>query len=542
MKCAKCGTEIQGSSRFCPNCGSRIQNVCPTCGHEISEGMKFCSSCGKELDNAIPKENMSTNASTRVNTINKQNSGVNRQASMSNVTACECKNESLFMHEIEWLCNSDQETKAVIGWIGKDYLKKWFLPFLKQGEQVVSLWHIQNSPLFSGRLHREFVALTSERVICFEKHQYMKSKIRYCSLGAIQTIDAETKKNNAHGILIGERLNVVCNNGKISMRTVGAGKALQLKQAIEQLTMQRDSLGDMPVLPYTEITIEKGKRSKVDIVLIILSVLLLFFLGVHLLAPSKSNTTVAPQITSSEEMTTTAQEEMSEVETNVNQNSTETQTVKEENAYLLPDVATRYLTEADLAHLSKEQLRLARNEVFARHGRKFETEDLNAYFSAQSWYNGTLTAEQFDDSVLNEYEKANLDLIKQVENGGSVSSSFESINLCGVYSLNLAGGGAELEIQYFSDDDVYYAVFNGSQFDSAGFTEGILDAYTDGSDGVWNYYDYELYSAGNYNPSMRLSFSSTGVRVESLDGDAFGGMEFGGFSGQYDKTQEYPMP
>ena len=85
------------------------------------------------------------------------------------------------------------------------------------------------------------------------------------------------------------------------------------------------------------------------------------------------------------------------------------------NEYILPDVRDRYLTESDLIHLNKDMLRLARNEVYARHGRKFETEDLKLYFNAQSWYQGVLSQEKFDDSVLNEYEKYNLDLIKSVE-------------------------------------------------------------------------------------------------------------------------------
>ena len=73
-----------------------------------------------------------------------------------------------------------------------------------------------------------------------------------------------------------------------------------------------------------------------------------------------------------------------------------------------------YITD-ELMALSKEELRLARNEIYARHGRKFESEDLNAYFSAQPWYFSYLSADEFDDSVLNEYEKGNLDTIKAVE-------------------------------------------------------------------------------------------------------------------------------
>lgn len=91
-------------------------------------------------------------------------------------------------------------------------------------------------------------------------------------------------------------------------------------------------------------------------------------------------------------------------------------TKKEEKPlYILPEISSRYLSEKDLDGLNKKTLRLARNEVFARHGRLFQTEDLNEYFSKQSWYHGYLAEDEFDDSVLNTYEKYNLDLIKSIE-------------------------------------------------------------------------------------------------------------------------------
>lgn len=91
-------------------------------------------------------------------------------------------------------------------------------------------------------------------------------------------------------------------------------------------------------------------------------------------------------------------------------------TVNLEGEYILPDSSSRYLTESDLRGLDKVALRLARNEIYARHGRIFQSDDLNRYFSSKSWYNGYLLAEEFDDSVFNVYEKANLQLIQQMEN------------------------------------------------------------------------------------------------------------------------------
>lgn len=85
------------------------------------------------------------------------------------------------------------------------------------------------------------------------------------------------------------------------------------------------------------------------------------------------------------------------------------------DTYILPYVDSQYLTEEDLLEWSEEHLRYARNEIFARHGRRFDDADLQAYFDGQSWYNGTIAPEDFDDSELNEYEIANRDFIVQYE-------------------------------------------------------------------------------------------------------------------------------
>lgn len=84
--------------------------------------------------------------------------------------------------------------------------------------------------------------------------------------------------------------------------------------------------------------------------------------------------------------------------------------------YILPDSNFRYLDRTDLEGLNSEELRLARNEIYARHGRIFEDETLQAYFSSKNWYSGTLTQEEFQDNVFNEYEKQNLIVIKEYEN------------------------------------------------------------------------------------------------------------------------------
>ncbi len=84
--------------------------------------------------------------------------------------------------------------------------------------------------------------------------------------------------------------------------------------------------------------------------------------------------------------------------------------------YILPDSSTRKLTRAELQGLTKEQLRLARNEIFARHGVIFGVADLDAYFGEKSWYQPSITLEEFNEnSNMNANEYANLSLIVEME-------------------------------------------------------------------------------------------------------------------------------
>lgn len=86
-----------------------------------------------------------------------------------------------------------------------------------------------------------------------------------------------------------------------------------------------------------------------------------------------------------------------------------------DSEYLLADSDSRYLTEDDLAGFTAEQCRLARNEIYARHGRRFKDPALQRYFDSLSWYDGTIEPDAFNDNVFNSYERANCSLIIDYE-------------------------------------------------------------------------------------------------------------------------------
>ena len=75
----------------------------------------------------------------------------------------------------------------------------------------------------------------------------------------------------------------------------------------------------------------------------------------------------------------------------------------------------QYYTKDNNENEPKLLIHLPKNEIYARHGYIFKNEDLYNYFMGCVWYNPTCKAEDFDDSVLNEYEKANLEILASMD-------------------------------------------------------------------------------------------------------------------------------
>ena len=83
--------------------------------------------------------------------------------------------------------------------------------------------------------------------------------------------------------------------------------------------------------------------------------------------------------------------------------------------YILPDSDKRLIGREDLMNLSPEQCKIARNEIYARHGRKFKDAALQSYFDSCPWYSGRIEPDSFSDSYLSEVEKKNRDAIVAFE-------------------------------------------------------------------------------------------------------------------------------
>lgn len=101
--------------------------------------------------------------------------------------------------------------------------------------------------------------------------------------------------------------------------------------------------------------------------------------------------------------------------TDPNGNAIVTEVEEAKSEEILPESDSRLLTQQDVAGLSLQQINYAKNEIYARHGRKFASKELQDYFNAQSWYHGTVDAADFKESVLSDVEKKNAEFLAEVE-------------------------------------------------------------------------------------------------------------------------------
>ncbi|MEY8355044.1 YARHG domain-containing protein [Lachnospiraceae bacterium 54-53] len=124
--------------------------------------------------------------------------------------------------------------------------------------------------------------------------------------------------------------------------------------------------------------------------------------------------------------------------------------------FVFPESSSSVLTGADLLGADASGLRLARNEIFARHGRTFEDPGLQDYFDQKTWYHGEASPGEFDEGVLNETEKKNLELIRTAEEqlkSGEITDSGLVLEPDREYRLDLDGDGTWESISWSSSGD-----------------------------------------------------------------------------------------
>lgn len=121
-----------------------------------------------------------------------------------------------------------------------------------------------------------------------------------------------------------------------------------------------------------------------------------------------------------------------------------------------PETKEKLLDDEKKWDLNQTDMSIARNEIFARHGRSFTDPFLNAVFKRKTWYQPQYTPEEFaqkESELLNSFEKENLKRLIQweTEKGYRLPAGADyeyPVQLLSCSWLDLDGDGEKEEVKY----------------------------------------------------------------------------------------------
>ena len=129
--------------------------------------------------------------------------------------------------------------------------------------------------------------------------------------------------------------------------------------------------------------------------------------------------------------------------------------------YVLPMSYCKPIPEYYLENFGSDMIWIARNEIYARHGRIFDNVFLSNYFASCSWYEGTVAADAFDENVLSQVEKDNLEIIKAQEEKIAAEKTYpQSCQFGKTYQYDMDGDGRKEEVCLTYKEDVENGVFD----------------------------------------------------------------------------------
>jgi hypothetical protein len=172
------------------------------------------------------------------------------------------------------------------------------------------------------------------------------------------------------------------------------------------------------------------------------------------------------------------------------------------------------ITNEILQNKNLDELRVIRNEIFARHGYIFKSEDLRQYFSTKNWYKP-----KFDDVTerLSEGDKANISMIVARENELSNRSQKK------VKQINLA---KPIELVVYKSD-------SGNDFQNTAIKKFLEEQRQPIIEDFKNYWSFDIKAKNFYfkiikksiwrigNKNFAIIKLAVNGRSENSSGDAF---------------------
>lgn len=381
MKCSSCGYDNDNGSLFCGNCGKKIEVMkyrCPCCGNEIGKDDLFCGNCGYNLSK---KEK---HLESRANNKSQQNKKVQPNDILKSLT------------------NLDKKKKRTIGIV--------FILIIVIG-------------IVCKLMYKETDSLDNYDNLYYEESEYKKffennyneataqdfdvdQRIKYLKKD-YKEIDDDIDDKQYHLDDSHENLEIyVSKDGNINKIKVDKNK----KDQDCDREYYYDNYGD---LFYTHAYNEEHEYE------------MYYYNGDTLIKYIKDNNSYDYKKIPENKWSYFTLEEGKDLyelyHNDYDEDNDEYSYNDEDNFsstdYILLNSDSRYIDKSELSSLSQWQLRLARNEIYARYGYTFEDEELQKYFLNKSWYeeDSSINKDTWSDDSLNEYEKANRDLIVSYE-------------------------------------------------------------------------------------------------------------------------------
>lgn len=88
----------------------------------------------------------------------------------------------------------------------------------------------------------------------------------------------------------------------------------------------------------------------------------------------------------------------------------------QDSGFVFPDSDTELIVQHKINNLSDSDLTYAINEIYARHGYIFRSDELRRYYEQFSWYIGKIPADEFSVDCFNQIEQQNWNLLVKERN------------------------------------------------------------------------------------------------------------------------------
>ena len=389
MKCVGCGNEINAESKFCKYCGTSVQqsieaanskktwNKCPVCGAKVKPGNTFCTTCGTLLNEGKSAEHERKTERTKKK--KKGSKFVKIFLAFTLLAAAALIAVVVLYFTGNNNDNRNRNTDGIENESTEDELSLSEIP-----EETVDITESEDTEDSSGQNQSDLIDVEENVELIREQYNNIVSSI---SSGAYTVIYPDT--------------GIAAYYDGSDLKAIIAAKGSGNSEYSRSFYYDGDKL----IFAYYE-----GSDSH-----------RFYFMNDQLIRWRYSIDTSDSQNAVNYDLESTSQ--YLNWESSVYQDAVDLKNDGESalangssaREYILEGSDSRYISESELDALTKEEVKLARNEIYARNGRKFDDEQMRNYFSQFDWYQPTIDPDDFQESMLNKYEIANRDLIVQYE-------------------------------------------------------------------------------------------------------------------------------